>query len=73
MNKIDTISLNLKNDFQCKIADMLWAAQTHSQVSQVLKIYGKEARIVYELMVAAMVDDVQDTDLAQQVLKKIFV
>lgn len=70
---MNQISLKLETPYQCKLADLLWAAQTQEEVNYVLEKFGYEARVVYELMVAAAVDEVGDTKLAQQALKKIFV
>ena len=64
------MELKLQNAAQHKIADMLWNAQSMNEVAQILRVFGHDARVVYELMTAATFDDVDNTDLASQVLDK---
>lgn len=67
------MELNLQNPLQCKIAELLWKAQTQREVQEIITIFGHDARVVYEMMVAATFDDVSDVTQAQQALTKIFV
>ena len=67
------MELSLKNSLQCKIAELLWKAQTQKDVQEIITIFGHDARVVYEMMVAATFDDVSDLTEAQQALTKIFV
>jgi len=67
------MELNLQNPLQCKIANLLWKAQTQREVQEIIAIFGHDARVVYEMMVAATVDDVDDVGQAQQALAKIFI
>lgn len=64
------MELKLQNTAQHKIADLLWAAQTMDEVNAILRVFGHDARVVYELMTAATFDDVEDTEQAQSVLQK---
>lgn len=64
------MELKLQNAAQVKIADLLWVAQTQDEVNAILRVFGHDARVVYELMTAATFDDVDNTDLAKQALDK---
>jgi hypothetical protein len=62
------MELQLQNAAQSKIADLLWAAQTKQEVEVIMRVFGIDARIVYEMMLAATYDQVEETDLAERVL-----
>jgi hypothetical protein len=66
------MELQLQNKHQVKIADLLWEAQDEASVNLILKTFGHDARVVYDMMIASTMDEVDDTDLAKQVLNKIF-
>ena len=63
------MELKLQNPAQVKIADLLWTAQSQDEVSSILRVFGHDARVVYELMIAASFDEVTDTTQAQNILK----
>lgn len=65
------MELILKNKEQHKIADMLWTAQSQDEVNQILRVFGHDARVVYDLMIAATFDDVDNTDMAVSVINQI--
>lgn len=65
------MELMLKNKEQHKIADLLWQAQSQDEVNQILRVFGHDARVVYELMIAATFDDVDNTDMAVSVIDQI--
>lgn len=65
------MKLKLQNAKQHHIADLMWAAKTDEDVNTLLQTYGRDARIVYELMIAATFDEVKDTDIAEDVLRDI--
>ena len=62
------MELVLKTVRQQMIADLLWVAQTQEEVNVILKVFGHDARVVYDLMLAASFDQVQETHLAERVL-----
>ena len=64
------MELQLQNRAQHLIADLLWTASSQDEVASILRRFGHDARVVYELMIAATFDQVEDTDLAEQVLDK---
>jgi hypothetical protein len=66
------MELQLKTERQHKIADFLWQAQDQEMVNLILKTFGHDAHIVYNMMVASILDDDESTDVAEQVLDKIF-
>jgi hypothetical protein len=65
------MDLKLQNEIQFKIADLLWTATDMEKVNYILKVFGKDAEIVYNMMVAEVYDKETDTDLAQEALKNI--
>lgn len=62
------MDLILKTPAQAAIADLLWVAQTQEEVAVILKVFGHDARVVYDLMLAASFDEVKETHLAERVL-----
>lgn len=61
----------LQNSLQHEIADLLWQANS-SDVPGILAKYGVDAQIVYNMMLASIFDDIDDTELASSVLQDIF-
>ena len=55
---------------QVKIADLMWKADSFDEVLSIMSDYGKDGRIVYEMMMAEIFDSVDDTDVALEVLSK---
>jgi hypothetical protein len=50
------------NKTQCAIADLLWACKTIEDVQAVIRVFGREAEVVYNMIVAAAFD----AELAKQ-------
>ena len=65
--KIDIV---FANPLQVKIADLMWNADSFDEVQRITSDYGKDGRIVYEMMMAEIFDGEDGTDLAQDVLSK---
>lgn len=58
---------------QCILADTLWnKCQSQKDVDTVLALFGVDARIVYEMMVAHAMDQYQGVDEAKDLLDRIF-
>jgi hypothetical protein len=55
---------------QLAIARLLWSTETKEEVELYCKV-NPEIRVVYEMMVAAMMDTFTDTDLADEVMSNI--
>lgn len=54
------------------IADMMWSVDTLEEVQAIIDKYGHEAQVVYEMIVAAALDEgEQDTSDAQEILNKL--
>ena len=62
------MELQLQTAAQVAIADLLWVAQSEEEVNVILKVFGHDARVVYDLMLAASFDQVEETHLAERVL-----
>ena len=57
---------------QRDIADMMWAVETLEEVQAIIDKYGHEAQVVYEMIVAAALDEgEQDMSDAQDILNKL--
>jgi hypothetical protein len=69
---ITKMQIQFKHKHQVKIADLLWEAQDEASVNLILKTFGHDARVVYNMMIASSMDQVTDTNLAEQALNKIF-
>jgi hypothetical protein len=54
---------------QKRIVDLLWTCQSQAEVNVVLRVFGIDAYIVREMMLAEVYDDVDDVALAQHYLK----
>lgn len=66
------MELQLANKLQHHIADLLWEAKDTVEVKKIISIYGKDAHVVFHMMMAAHFDTHMDTDIASDVLKIIF-
>lgn len=66
------MEIKFQNERQHKIADFLWQAQDQEMVNLILKTFGRDAYIVYNMMIAHMLDEDESTEVAKQVLNNIF-
>ncbi len=64
------MELKLQNATQVKIADLLWVAETQEEVNVILKVFGRDARVVYDMMLAATFDQVSNTPDADRVIQQ---
>lgn len=55
---------------QMKIADMIWQAETMGDVDRIVILYGPDAVIARDMIIAAFYDDELDTDIAKLVLAR---
>jgi hypothetical protein len=64
------MSINVKgfNKVQSAIADLLWKCETTQQVDAVILLFGTDAVIVRDMIIAAQLDEVVETRLAGRVL-----
>ena len=65
------LNIQFQHAYQVKIADLLWNAQDQTSVNVILKTFGKEGYVVHQMMIAAAMDEITETDLAISVLDKI--
>ena len=65
------MELVLSNPNQHRIADLLWAAQSMEDMQAIVRANGRDAVVVRDMMLAAFMDEVNDTDLAQEVLRNL--
>ena len=56
-------------DLQKRIVDLLWSCQSQEEVNVILRVFGVDAYIVKEMMLAEVYDDIDDVALAQHYLK----
>ena len=64
------MELLLAYHHQHHIANLLWEAKDMSQVRVILALHGDDAQVVYHMMMASVFDQIQDTDIAIEVLNK---
>lgn len=62
------MELVLSTERQRMIADLLWVCNTGEEVAVVVKTFGPEAESIRQLMMAAALDEVTETQLAERVL-----
>lgn len=64
------MEIRFANAAQCKIADLIWEAQSREDVDKIIRVFGHDARVVYNMIVAASFDQVDSIDEAEAVLRK---
>ena len=57
---------------QVEIADLLWVAEDDAEVAAVIRKFGKDAVVVRDMMIAAAMDEIDDTELAAEVIRGLF-
>ncbi len=65
------MQIQFENQLQCRIADLFWTAPDDESVELILKSFGKEAEIVYNMIIAEVCDTEVKTDLAEKVINRI--
>lgn len=65
------MELILPTPQQHAIADLLWSAQDESEVAEIISTYGHVALVVREMMIAAAMDEITDTELATEFLRNL--
>jgi hypothetical protein len=65
------MELQLQNAAQHKIADLLWVAQSQQEVNSILRVFGHDAHVVYNMMLAATFDQITDTPDADRVIQRL--
>ncbi len=51
------MQIQFQNTKQVMLANLLWECPTQEEVNQVIKTYGVEAQIVFNMIIAAAIDD----------------
>ena len=64
------MEFQLANEHQHQIANLLREAKDMSEVRVILALHGDDAQVVYHMMMASVFDQIQDTDIAIEVLNK---
>lgn len=59
------------NQLQTHIADLLWKTDSPEQVNHILKVYGKEAEVVYNMILAAYYDEDMNIDMSKPIIRAI--
>jgi hypothetical protein len=65
------MQIEFKTSEQTQIAELLWRCKSQQEVNLVIKMFGIQAQVVKEMMIATSLDDIEDTQEAQQLLNKI--
>lgn len=66
-----TIEIQFATARQVEIAEALWDTETTQEVETLLSEYGREGYVVRDMILAAKLDEVQTTDLAELVLERV--
>jgi len=66
------MEIKFQNALQSHIADLMWNAKDMSTVNKILSIYGRDAHVVYHMLLAETYDSFDETDIASAILEKIF-
>lgn len=66
------MELQLQNPDQHRIADLLWNAKDDKEVKIILRLFGHDAHVVYNMMLAAYYDSCDDVTEASEILNGIF-
>jgi hypothetical protein len=64
------MELKLQSKIQCQIADLLWEAQSFEEVDKIIRVFGHDARVVYNMMMAATYDQIDNTHDADRVIQQ---
>ena len=64
------MELQLANKLQHHIADLMWKAKSRKRVKDIINVYGVDAEIVLTMMLAAHYDEMNDTDIAEEILER---
>ena len=65
------MELQLANQLQHHIADLLWKAESKEKVKDIIKVYGRDAEVVFHMIMAHYFDNEMDTDLAEAVIARV--
>ena len=60
-----------KNELQSYIADLMWTAPNFETAQNIAKQFGPDGYVVYNMLIATMLDEVQDVSIAAEVLEHI--
>lgn len=55
---------------QRDMADIMWSCRTQEQVNACITLWGAEAIVVRDMIIATSLDEVEETGLAMKVLDK---
>jgi hypothetical protein len=65
------MKIKFANSLQSHIADLMWDAKDLEMVKKIIAVYGKEAEVVYNMLLAETFDSFNKTDLAEKVIQKV--
>ena len=65
------MEIKFQHNYQFTIADLLWNATDEKAVKLILKAFGVEGEVVYNMLVAHYLDEVMDTNLAEKVIARV--
>lgn len=56
---------------QTGIADLMWKAKDMDEVNELIRVFGTDGYIVYNMILAHTFDEIMDVDLAKEVIQKV--
>lgn len=57
---------------QRQLASLIWACETNQQVQALVDVFGSDADVVRNMIVATVLDGIDDVDISSNVLDQIF-
>lgn len=63
--------IEFKTELQHHIADLMWNAQDLEKVNSIKSVYGKEAEVVFSMIMAYYFDEDMSTDMSAPIIQSI--
>ncbi len=65
------MEIRFANQIQMNIADLMWEAKDMDEVNKLIRVFGTDGHIVYNMILAYTFDQITETDLAEKVINKV--
>jgi len=66
------MEIKFANTRQVELANLLWEATEVEEVEEILRNFGHDAQVAYHMLLASHFDSTLETDVAEEVLNRIF-
>lgn len=65
------MEIQFNSPLQKHLADLIWNAESTQKVKDIISVYGVEAEVVFQMIMAEYWDTEMDTDLAEEVITRV--